>query len=1026
MPRRVLPRLAALLVALCGWPLAGERLPVQSYDLGRGLAGDRVWDLELDPAGALWIATSTGVSRFDGLSFRNFDARHGLASANVFQLLRTRDGRFVAGTASGVSLLDPVAGHGERPWRTLPAEAERGGGQLIALAEDADGTIWAGGLLGLFRVAGPVGAERLVAAPLPAAEPRVRLLAADGDGGLWVELGRGLYRRERSGSWRGPWAAPAQLADVAGLSDLAVDARGVLWLASRQAVCGQRPAHGKDGEPELRPGTLPLVALARTRPPEAAGIWVCVEVSGGLPATRTMRRLDAAPEGGLFVTGADGVVEITPAGLELRLAAREADGATLQAALEGPDATLWVGSADQGLLRLVRSGVELPAGGELLPGAVSTLLAETNEPLVVLDYLDPSRRLLRATGAGWRDVTPPGAGALQASWGWGAISALAPDGAWWVGRSGGVERFPPRPAGSFGPARPAPRALAQALVGQEPIRLFFARSGTLWVGTHAPVGLHALDLATGGVRTFSELADFPNGAPTALAEAADGTIWVGFFRGGLARRRSGGAAAETGPFEWLAGAAAVAPGFVHALHFDAHGQLWVGTGSGLSVCRAPGATDPRCERALPGSELDQLPVACLGEDSAGWLLAGTSKGLFRLDPSSGRLDVLTTAEGLPANNILALAAAGDGAVWIATAREVARFRPPPPAGPAAPLRLVAVDVAGRSLPIPIGGVEQLSRLELAPGERFAELEVASIHLGPGPPPAYQWRLGGGAWSAPSAERRLRLGGLAAGDLGIEARAVSAAGVPGPAVRVDLRVLPPLWRRGWFLALVGVVIAAGVVTGHRFRVARLLELERVRTRIAADLHDDLGSSLSRISILAEVARRQGPGENAALLDTIGVSARELAEMASDIVWAIDPQRDDLASWAARLRRFGEDLLAPLGVELAVEVPADAASIRLAAAARRDLFLLAKEALNNAAKYAGARTVRVSAERVGGRLELAIEDDGGGIGDAAAALAAARGGGHGLRTMRARGARLGGRLEIAPRAGGGTRIALDFLL
>ncbi|MGE0641595.1 MAG: sensor histidine kinase, partial [Thermoanaerobaculia bacterium] len=223
------------------------------------------------------------------------------------------------------------------------------------------------------------------------------------------------------------------------------------------------------------------------------------------------------------------------------------------------------------------------------------------------------------------------------------------------------------------------------------------------------------------------------------------------------------------------------------------------------------------------------------------------------------------------------------------------------------------------------------------------------------------------------------------------------------------------------------LAAALALVYRARVARLLALERVRTSIAADLHDVLGASLSRISILSEVARSQNvDGGAGATLATIGESARELAERASDIVWAIDPQRDDLGSWASRLRRYGDDLFEPLGISFELRVPADAPAVKLVAAVRRDLFLIVKEALNNAAKYSAAAAVRMNVELAGRRLRLVIEDDGCGVAADAVARAVERGGGRGLQAMALRAERLGATFERTDRAAGGTRIELALVL
>src|SRR6185436_2583200 len=136
--------------------------------------------------------------------------------------------------------------------------------------------------------------------------------------------------------------------------------------------------------------------------------------------------------------------------------------------------------------------------------------------------------------------------------------------------------------------------------------------------------------------------------------------------------------------------------------------------------------------------------------------------------------------------------------------------------------------------------------------------------------------------------------------------------------------------------------------YRYRVGQLLELERVRTRIATDLHDDIGASLSRVAILSEVERQQNTGhsnESAARLAEIANSARALVDSMSDIVWSVGPRRDDLRSVVTRIRQFGADVFETQGIEWKMNVPPDLQHTKLTPEQRRDMFLICKEALNN---------------------------------------------------------------------------------
>jgi signal transduction histidine kinase/streptogramin lyase len=1018
---------AALRIALLAGALAAaaaaQTRPLQRIDIGRGLAGDRVYDFALDHAGFLWIATGTGLSRFDGAEFRTFDVRHGLAHPTAPRLLVARDGRLWAGSNKGLAVIVPVAGDGPQ-FRRLETPLERQGGRFAALAEDLAGTIWAGSDLALQRIVGAPGEERLEPVPGPTGPRRIAGLVADPRGGLWVADDRGLDFRLPDGAWI-PWGKLPPLIDNRdGSTDLALDGRDRLWLSARLGLCVVpfvRDAAGTPRPVPLEP--LPIVPLERLgdgSEPRAA----CSDVERGLPRSVSPRVLRSLPDGRVLAAAAGGVLELGPAGARLVFAPEPDQPFEPSVAFEVADGSLWVGTRTTGLLRLPASGLLAFGPRESVSGNLSHLAAPGGSPFVVLDAFEANRRLLRWDGERFREVTPPGAESFELHFSWGATSTIGRDGAWWVASRGALLRHAPRADGGFERGRPfAPPAIARELAAVELFRVFADSKGAIWAAGDTPPSLFRVDPATGEGRRHDEIAALEYGPPTAFAEAPDGTLWIGFYMRGLARLRDG-RVERVGTPEGLP------QGFAYSLVFDRRGRLWIGTGgSGLVRIDDPSAASPTARSALPGSALESLQVYDLVEDPLGRMLAATARGVFLINPEAGIVDTLTSADGLPVSWVSALARGEGGAIWIGTERGVARFVAPTgePAPP--PIRVSAVSVAGRPVALPIDGAERVGELELSSADRTVEIEVVSPHLFAGALPRFQWRTGESDWSAPSADRRLRLAGLSPGRLRIEARAVGAQGRTSEApATVELYLQPPLWRRSWFLAASAALIAAALVAAYRLRVGRLLALERVRTRIAADLHDDLGASLSRISILAEVARRQGPagGAGEATLEEIGRTARELAEMAGDIVWAIDPQRDDLGSLVSRLRRFGSDLFEPSGVRFAIDAPVDAGAIRLGAAERRDLYLLLKEGLANAAKYAGARQVAVSIARAGERLRVELLDDGGGFDAGAPERAVARGGGHGLSSMRERAARLGGELQLVSEQGRGTRLALELPL
>src|SRR5262249_13841024 len=157
-------------------------------------------------------------------------------------------------------------------------------------------------------------------------------------------------------------------------------------------------------------------------------------------------------------------------------------------------------------------------------------------------------------------------------------------------------------------------------------------------------------------------------------------------------------------------------------------------------------------------------------------------------------------------------------------------------------------------------------------------------------------------------------------------------------------------RPWFLALAAATVAAAAYALHRYRLARLVELERVRLRIAVDLHDDIGASLSQIAVLSEGARRRVAGGLGPPLAGLPAASRGVVAAMSDIVWAINPQRDSLDDLTPRARRFANDVLAARGIRVSFAAPGDGAVRRVGLDVRRQLFLVFKEAVNNIARHA----------------------------------------------------------------------------
>jgi signal transduction histidine kinase len=228
-----------------------------------------------------------------------------------------------------------------------------------------------------------------------------------------------------------------------------------------------------------------------------------------------------------------------------------------------------------------------------------------------------------------------------------------------------------------------------------------------------------------------------------------------------------------------------------------------------------------------------------------------------------------------------------------------------------------------------------------------------------------------------------------------------------------------------LALVAAAVRIMERRKHQRRL-KLLEqeraLERERARIAQDLHDDLGSSLTRISLLSDLARaeRNHPGQVEAHAQRISQMAGQTVRALEEIVWALRPGSDSLQSLVEYIAHFANELFEGDRARCRLDLPPDLPPHSLPPEMRHNIFLVVKEALTNALKHGHAREVQVQAKASGNALQIVVRDDGRGFDPQA--VAPRLGKRHGLGNMRRRADDMGGALSVQSTLGKGTTVTL----
>jgi len=953
--------------------LRAERLPLRKFSIADGLPNDSVSRIFCDSRGYVWFVMPESVTRFDGNRFTSLESPL-IARARVRDIAEAPPGIYWIATNQG--LVRFISGGTPEFQRVGPRA------KVIALARGRHADLWMSTDRGLFRISG----NSITPAPSP---PEVVSVMFESDRGLWMGTNKGLFYRLADGSIARYTVRDGLSGDD--IRGIVPDPHGGVWIGTTKGLC-------------------------RFRDTPRAGVERFT-FSDGIPNDHIDSMLTAR-DGRLWVATYGGVA-CSEAPAQGRLSFRAfstahgfSDRVVLTLA-EDQDGDIWGGTESSGAFEIAHSGFSsFMEDDGLTTSRIAQVAEDRQGNMFVVSGADvlhefDGRRFVPTRPRIPRTITYFG-------WGWNQIALQAHDGEWWLATGEGLCRFPPVPsADRLAHVNPRVYTTADGLGDNNVFRVFEDSRGQIWVSVVSKAyPLTRFDRGSRQMHTYGVADGMPGDrAPSMFAEDRAGNVWIGMYYGGMLRFRNGRFARVAGMPE----------GTVGDMKIDRAGRLWIATESG-GVARIddPSAETPAVRVYSRKHGLSTNQIFSIAEDRLGRIYLGTSHGINRLDPDTGRVKRFTTADGLPNNLINVAFADRSGALWFGTLSGLARLMPEPDEPPSPPpIWISALRVAGVPHAVSALGALRLGPMTLEPHQNRVEIDFETVGFRAGEELRYQYRLAGDRdWSAPTEQRSVALASLAPGTYHFEVRAVSSDDVLSdvPAT-IDFAILPPVWRRWWFVLSVAISAIGAVHLYYRARARRLLEMERVRVRIASDLHDDIGASLSRIAVLSEVVKRQvdDPRSDRMLAD-VADSARSAVESMSDIVWSIDPRRDDVVSLNRRLRECAADILDPAGIRWTFQSDAHADRLKLGPAQRRHIYLVVKEALTNAVRHACCHSVAIAINAAGHSLHIDIADDGNGFNPDAVHE------GHGLQNMRRRLSELGGQVSIESGNGGGTHLKI----
>ena len=988
MPRKLFPSAPPLLALLLGsCALAGIRgrsaETLQNYSLREwhvqdGLPHDEVTSVHQDRAGYLWLATNASLARFDGVHFDDYAGALAAVptSAVIRAMTETAGLGLVLAPESGGLLTEKDGVFHRAPWAV--------DAPVNALFAETDGTLWAScddrSVLRLHN------GERELFGPTEIVNGRpVAYFASDGRKRTWVASGTFIGRYEAGRLI--PFAHDFDHSELR----VASSRRNGPWIVTQDRVYRHNGDRLDEG---LRIPALVGAHYIRTLFEDHNGdLWL---------GTRSQ---------GLFLIS-NGECRQMPASSE-----------DILSLCEDSEGDIWVATNGGGLDRLRRRDFRLFDKSVGLLDNFSYTVCEDAEGTMWFGNRDGGIARARNSVV---DVLAPRPG-------WPQLSAMTvfPDGrgALWV--TGGTHVY------KLDPSPPMQLTRIESVSSPSGLRVSqVARNGDLWLAIDPDkIGR----LVGDRFDLFGAAEGFDGKQVRCISEDAENRIWAGTTDGRLFRfdgKRF--ARVPFGPTE--------NPVPLQAIYFDPSGVTWLGTaGHGLGAIVHGDFRHVDQSNGLPDNFISQII-----SDQRGYLWFGSMRGIFcvlqkeLVDCLNGRVAQIHPlvvgrddgVRGISCLGIFQPAAwrSHDGRLWFATRKGVLEFDPaaivaddvPPPVSIATVKFDDRLHLLGQALEIPA----QVRKVEF----RFTVLRFSA-------PDRVQvkYRLDGfdSNWVVAGPDRIATYPGLPPGHYELQVIASLGTGVWSNTPRtLAISVAPQWWQTLWFRllmlsALILTVTAIVRVWSHRRlrqkldRLEREGAIERERTRIARNIHDDLGASLTRISLLTQCAQPETEVASAARINHIYRTTGELIRSMDEIVWAVDPRHDNLESLAGYLGNFAQGFLQVAGIRCRLSMPDHLPAINLTSQMRHHLFLCLKEALNNVVKHAGADAVTVTIGLTKQTLTIQVADNGSGPGPAVRDENRISTG-HGLENMRQRMAELGGRCSLTRQNGRETLVTFEVEL
>ena len=913
--------------------------------------------------GSLWIGTDgAGVFRLQQGKLSRFSEADGLRDNHIRALLQTRDGSLWIGSNGGIN----ISKGGKLLSR--PAEETWAAEPIRSLSEDQAGNVWIGNIRQFIRFKN----EEFSSFAFLSGDLRTVFRAHDGM--LWLASGRGLYQMLGEKLMRHPVTngLPSSIISVS------EDRFGNFWfwgyggLGRLNNTAAEKGAGVVEMELDTEDASFGRVyAFCEDR---EGNIWIGSETGLHRLSSRQFTAYDRQT------------------GLQLN---------NVTCVLEDRSASVWVGTWGGGLHRMPVNGKPSFENEKKLPSGFVMALHEGRD------------------GTIWAGLHYPPRLAHWASGHWEFFEKID------------------------GLQHPNVKVIHED------------QRGNLWLGTGT--GLNVLTNGTFSVFTKNE--GLSDDDVRDICETPNGDVWFATANG-LSRWRNG-------KFDHFSTAKGLSKNSLLSLFSDHEGSLWIGTKGGGLNCLSNG-----CFTFVTSQQgLFSDSIYGMAEDNRGDLWMSGGKGIFRVAKKEiqkvmrGEASAVVSfdygkPDGLPSGQFNggaqpAVWKGADGRIWFATIKGVVVVDPNKISTNEKPPSVVIEEVVADKKRIQESGIlEKGKRREgekekspfplfssapfLVPvGHGELEIHYTALSLTAPEKNRFKYKLAGvdSDWVDADGRRVAYYNNLKPGTYTFRVIASNNDGVwNSVGSSITLRMLPHFWQTWWFLGICGIA-ATGVVGGTaryvtKTKMQRKLKeteqrhaLERERSRIAQDMHDDLGARLTEIMFLSGTAQDSNNGvpEIKTQVGKIETAARDLVQNLDAIVWAVDPQNDTLSDLAAYIHDYADRFLTNSGIRGRFQVQRELESRAIPSKVRHNLFLVVKEALNNAVRHSECSEVQFQLSFENNTLVVSIFDNGKGFDRDGVSDP-----GNGLENMEDRVRKIGGCFELGSQPGKGTRIQLQIAI